>query len=191
MSRQFKRWTGGGAGGNIQIGDPIEMDTFLQPAKDNFDLLALGTYGSNLLAGGDLVTGLDASASGDVDLLNWTPFVINNTSAQFSTFSDANGATFVVQIRYLLRVSNAAITVTPKVRYGANITSITTAATVSGTAACSATNTDFSGANQYQTVTVTLPSGVNLFKPQVTIGGTPATGYQVWARAWWDIYVSS
>lgn len=167
-------------------------DFFLDDAnriRDSLDKLALATLQRNIFAGGSSLTGIDASASGDVDLLDWAPLEIDNTSAQFSGFSDSNGAVLVARFRFLVRVSNGAITVTPKLRYGSTITTITTAATISGDAACSATDEDYSGTDQYQTVTVTLPSGKKLWKPQLTIGGVPAAGYQVWGRAWLDLFV--
>lgn len=190
MSRILSRLTGGGAGGIMADGDYLTLVRGTA-MKSNFDLLELGCLGRNVLAGGDLVTGIDASATGDVDLLNWTPLLLDNSASQFSGFTDANSATLVIQFRFLLRVSNAAITITPKVRYGSTITTITTVATLATPAACSATASDFSGSNQYQTVTMTLPSGVQLYKPQITIAGTVAAGYQAWARAWFDMFVQS
>ncbi len=191
MSRVLKRLAGGGGGGAFVSGDLFKLTPHVQPLKDDLDLLMLTTLCRNVYGGGSEAVGLDGSATGDADVLNWTPFVVDNTNNQLSTFSDTNGATFVAQCRFLLRVTNVGITVTPKILYGTTITTVTTVATISGQATCSATNTDFSGTNQYQIVSVTLPTGVNLFKPVVTIGGTPAAGYMAFARAYWDIYVQS
>lgn len=198
MSRVLTRLNGGGTAGVFAGGDRFTAERItparMNATRDYLDLLGLGGIGNrNVLAGGDVASlGLDGSVSGDIDLLNWTPFVVDNTALQLSSFSDViGGATLVVQIRYLLRVSNAGLSLTPKILYGSTITTITTVATISGQTACVATATDFSGANQYQTVTVTLPSGVNIFKPQVTRGGTPAAGYQGFARAWWDCFIQS
>lgn len=191
MSRVLKRLAGGGTGGAFVAGDHLYLTPHVQPLKDDLDLLMLTTLCRNVYGGGTDALGIDGSASGDVDLLNWTPFVLDNTANQVSTFSDANSATLVAQCRFLLRVSNAAINITPKILYGTTITAVTSVATISGTAACSAAAVDFSGSNQYQTVTFTIPSGVNIFKPQVTIAGTPASGYMVFARAYWDVYIQS
>lgn len=191
MSRVLKRLAGGGTGGAFISGDLFKLTPHVQPLKDDLDLLLLTTLCRNVFGGGSDAIGLDGSASGDVDLLDWTPFVVDNTSNQISTFSDANGATLVAQCRFLLRVTNAGITITPKILYGSTITTVTTVATISGAAACSATAVDFSGASQYQTVSITLPAGVTIFKPQVTIGGTPAAGYEVFARAYWDVFIQS
>ena len=61
----------------------------------------------------------------------------------------------------------------------------------SGALACAATSADFSGTNQYQTVSITEPSGVKLWKPQVTVAGTGGNPYTVWVRAVLDSYIQS
>jgi hypothetical protein len=90
-------------------------------------------------------------------------------------------------------VSNIAISVTPKLFYSSSRASVAaggSVATLSGTAACSATSSDYSGSNQIQTVTLSLPTGLKYFRGALTIAGTPAANYQVWGRAWCDLFVS-
>jgi hypothetical protein len=160
------------------------------PLRDLTDLLATGAVQRNLFVGGSENIGIPAEATGDVTLYGFAPWSVDNTSSQISGFVNTNGGTLVVQVRFLVRVSNAAINVTPKIFYGSTMGSITTAATVSGTAACAATASDYSGTNQIQTVTLTLPAGLKYFKPALTIAGATAVGYQVWGRAYYDAYVS-
>lgn len=191
MSRVIKRIAGSGSAGIFVAGDLFKLTAHVQPLKDDLDLLMLGVLGRNVFCGGSDSLGIPAEATGDVNLENWLPISIDNTSNQLSSFSDTNGATLVCRMRFMVRVSNAGITVTPKVVYGSSISAITSVATISGQAACLATASDYTGTDQYQTVTITLPSGANLMKPLLTIGGTPAAGYQVWAKVLYDCYVSS
>lgn len=58
----------------------------------------------------------------------------------------------------------AGVSITPKVR---NMTDSTDAGTG---AACTASNPDFSGTNQKQTITLTLASGVKKYRLQYTLG---------------------
>lgn len=193
MSRTLHRWTGTGTGGDVAVNDGISLDGFLQPAKENFDLWLAGVIQSGTFAGGSETEGIDASATGDKRLLHWCSIPVRNAGAQISGFSDTNGAVLVAQFRYRLRVSNGAISVTPKIWYASTesgLISAPTVATISGEAACSATNDDYSGADQIQSVAFTMPSGLKYFGAGLTIGGTPAAGYQVWARAVCDVFVS-
>lgn len=68
------------------------------------------------------------------------------------------------QARIECRTFNAATSVTPKVR---NVTDATDAGVG---AACSATNADYSGANQKQTIALTIAAGVKKYRLQ----GTPS-----------------
>lgn len=190
MSRVWSRLAGSGAGGAFIANDPFNV-TRANLTREDLDLLALASFRRNVFAGGSETEGIDAGATGDVDLLHFLPMEVDNTSGQLSTFSDANGGVLVARFRFLVRVSNAAISVTPKIRYGSTFSAMTTVATISGAAACSVTSSDYSGSNQYQTVDVTLPTGVKLFKPQLTIAGTVAAGYQVWGRAMFDLFVQT
>ena len=67
------------------------------------------------------------------------------------------------QLRVECRTTNAGTSVTPKLR---NLTDATDAAVG---AACTATNADYSGTNQTQTIAVTIAAGVKKYRLQ----GTP------------------
>lgn len=192
MSRTPHRWTGSGTAGDLASGDGISLSGFLQPGKENFDLWLAGVIQRGAFAGGSETEGIDASATGDKKLLHWQSIPIDNSGAQISGFSDTNGAVLVARFRYRLRVSNGAISVTPKIWYASTESGLIaspTVATISGEAACSATNDDYSGADQIQSVAFTMPSGLKYFGAGFTIGGTPAAGYQVWVRAVCDVFV--
>lgn len=73
---------------------------------------------------------------------------------------------FTKQLRVEVRVANAATSVTPKLR---NVTDGTDAGTG---VACSATNADYSGTNQKQTITVTVATGVKKYRLQLTPSNT-------------------
>lgn len=191
MARTFARPTGDAAGGDIQLGQAINHTNYIKPVKHDIDMLALATLQRNIRMGGSLLVGIDVNADADVDLLDWIPLEIDNTGTQFSGFSDANGATLTRRVRFLVRVSNAAISATPKLRYGSTFGTMTTVATISGEAACSAIASDYSGSNQYQSLTVTMPTGVTLWKPQLTIAGTGGNPYTVWGLAILDFFVQS
>lgn len=191
MARVIKRIAGSGAGGAFTAGDLFKLTAHVQPLKDDIDLFLLGVLGRNLFAGGSDSLGIPGESPGDVNLESWLPISIDNTANQLSSFSDTNGGVLVCQMRFMVRVSNAGITVTPKVMYGTTISGLSSVATISGAAACLATASDYTGTDQYQTIAITLPSGANLLKPMLTIGGTPASGYQVWGKVLYDCYVSS
>jgi hypothetical protein len=180
----FEHLSGSGGSGAYQAADPFGYQS-AEKLRNNLNLLASGVFGRNILWGGSDVLGITGEATGDVDLPGWFPLVIDNAS---SVISDSGG-TLVCQVRFLVRVSNAAINVTPKIVYGSTFPTFGSTATVSGTAACAATSSDYSGTNQYQTVAVTLPAASRIFKPLLTIAGTPASGYQVYGRAILDLYV--
>jgi hypothetical protein len=189
MSRVLARLSGSGTAGAYADGDKFKLTTGFQRLKEQIDLLLAGAVQRNVYAGGSKSIGLSATATGDLRLSPVLPIEIDNTVDQISDFTDANGATLVVRFRFAVRVSNAAITVTPKVWQGDTEGAITVAATISGTAACSATNSDYSGTDQLQTITLTLPTAAKFYECGVTIGGTPASGYEVWAQAMCDVFV--
>ena len=194
MSRVLKRFHGTGSGGAWTDGDKFKLTAGYTPLRDDVDLLLAAVVQRNVWLGGDEVNAKVAEATGDLVLVNWLPWLVDNTSAQISGFTDSppsgSAATLTAQIRFFLRVSNAAINITPKVWYGSSMGSISTVATISGTAACAATADDYSGTNQIQTVTLTIPSGVKYFKCGFTVAGVPASGYHAWARAVGDIFVA-
>jgi len=83
-------------------------------------------------------------------------------------------AGMTIQARVEVR-AGAATAVTPKIR---NVTDGTDAGTG---VSCSATNSDYSGTNQKQTITVTLAAGVKKYRlqctPANTTDGTRGIGY--------------
>ena len=183
-------WTRIFAGVAIVEGNPVEISNYLEPDRNDVDMLALGDLAINVDAGGTEQVGIDASATGDVKLLDWKALYFGNASAQWT----GTAATLVAQYRYRIRVSNGAISFTPKIWYAATETlldSAPVAATISGEAACSATDADYSGTDQLQTVSFTIPSGAKYWAAGGTIAGSVAAGYQVWARALRDIYIST
>lgn len=199
MSRTYHRMEGSGSGGVYASLDRFSLDDGNQ-AKNDIDMLALGVLRRDVFMGGSRELGVTVTADGDYDLIEWRPITTDNTNTQFTGFTDSNGATHVAQVRFLIRVSDLGIspapTATPKMRYGAAFSDIAvagtgTVATISGEAACSTTTVDYSGSNQYQTISITVPTGVKLWKPQVTIAGTGGVPLTFWALALFDEYIQS
>lgn len=186
MSRLYTRIVGNISGSYFTTSDRANMLTLVGlPLQYNIELCALGSFCRGMYAGGDWADAIDCSAAGDVDLIRAVPFTVDNTNSQLS------GATnLICQMTYYVRVSDAAVSVTPKIFYGATFAALTTAATISGQAACTATTTDYSGTNSIQTVVFTLPAGVKYFKAALTIGGTPAAGLYAYAYAVRDLYIN-
>jgi hypothetical protein len=185
MSRIWTRIFGGAT---IVEGNFIEIDNFEEPARNGLDMLALGVLQANVYAGGSDLAGIPADATGDVKLLEWKPLYFDNTSGQWT----GTAATLVAQYRYRIRVSNGAMTFTPKIWYAASeslLQSAPVSATLSGQAACSATDADYLGTNQLQTVSFTIPSGAKYWAAGGTIGGTP--GGHVFASALRDIFIQT
>lgn len=152
--------------------------THYDPMKNTLDLLMLGVISRNQYWGGDDVTPIfsasvvDAIGQGD-------GFEIDNTNSQIS-----GSASIIVQVRLRIRVGNVGVSVTPQVY---NVTT-SAVATTSGAAACAATNEDFSGTNQQQTLALTLAAGINKYKVRFT----PTNAiYPVWVSGIVsDIYVN-
>jgi len=159
------------------------------PLKTLTDLLALGVFQRNIWVGGGQNEGYSGEVTGTFDVEPWIPFGIDNrNTSQISTFLNTNGGTLVCQWRFLVRVSNAAINVTPVIY---NI-SATANATISGQAACSATSDAYSGTDQQQTIVLTIPSNaLNFFRPKITLAGTVAAGYQYWVTAVADLFIET
>lgn len=165
---------------------PFTLTADVSVIHDMITLSANGAWARNVFAGSTpLGLEIDASGSGTFDLPIWLPILIDNAGNRITSFDNANGGTLKVQWRFLVRVSDAAITATPVVY---DITAAAPA-TTSGAAACSATNQDYSGTAQMQTLALTLPSAAHLYRPRVTIGGTPAPGLTVRAAAVFDCYI--
>jgi len=186
----YDRPVGTGTGGLYAANDRFTLADANQ-MKVCIDKTSLGCFVRGHRLGGTDMVGIDVNADGDVDLYEWDPYPIDNTSGHFSSFSDANGASLIFRVRFRIRVSDAAISATPKIRYGTTTGGATTVATLSGAAACSAVDADYSGTNQQQTVSVTLPSGVNFFKAQLTIASTGGNPYTVWGKALLDFYIQN
>ncbi len=187
MPRTLTRWSAA----SIALNQFLTRTLHWAPLLDDLDLFMLGIVGRNQYAGGSDTIGIAAESTGDVDLWNPQRLKVDNSNSQISNFTDANGGVLVVQLRFDVRVSNSAISVTPKVQYGSTIATMTSVASLSGQAACSATNTDSTGTNQYQEVAITLPPGVNFLRPLLTVSGTPAVGYQVWGRVLFDCFIQT
>jgi hypothetical protein len=71
-------------------------------------------------------------------------------------------AGFTIRARVQVRTLNATTTVTPKVR------NITDGSDAGVGVACSATNADYSGSNQKQTIALTIPAAVKTYRLQLT-----------------------
>lgn len=71
-------------------------------------------------------------------------------------------AGFTVEAEIFCRTSVAATTITPKVR------NITAASDAGVGVACSVVDTDYEGANQQQTITLTIATGLNRYRLQLT-----------------------
>jgi hypothetical protein len=194
MSRVPKRLHGSGTAGDWADLDKFKLTAHYKPLRDSVDSFLGAFWTRNLYVGGSENVGLPGTATGDVTLWEYVPWMVDNTGSQITGFTDSpptgSPATLVVQVRFLVRVSNAAINVTPKIWHSTTMGGSPTAATISGTAACAATNADYSGTDQIQTVALTLPTSLKYFKAGLTIAGTPDPSYQVWGRAYFDCYVS-
>ena len=75
------------------------------------------------------------------------------------------------QARVHVRVSNALLSITPKIR------NMTDSADAGTGAACSATAVDYSGTNQKQTIALTIASGVKVYRLQYTLSNV---SYDSW-----------
>lgn len=173
---------------------PVTITGFLEVARQLTNAQARGLYGRNVFAGGSLTEEIDASVAGTFDLKPWFPIEIDNRNTnQISGFDNANGGTLVVQFRFMLRVTDSGINITPRLVYASSMAGLASpsVATVSGAAACDDEDEDFAGsADQYQTLALTLPANVlRLFKPQITIAGSVGTGIGAIALAMYDCYI--
>lgn len=190
MSRVAKLIWGNGVGGAWLDPDEASLDDFFEPIKNMVQLQALGCFQRNVFAGG--IFELDGSANGTFDLPGWLPIAIDNSGSQLTGFTDPYGATMVIQFRFLLYVTNSAINVTPRIY---DVTAAA-AATTTGAVACSTTESDynqptFTGSNQQQTLALTPATASHIYKPQLTIAGTPAAGYRVKGIALYDCFINS
>lgn len=121
--------------------------------KHRENLITLGSRRATYDLGGSRSVSLPLVASAQ-NAENWIDIEIDGT----------NLGGFTANLRVECRTANAGTSVTPKLR---NVTDSTDAGIG---AACSATAADYSGANQKQTIAVTLASGVKKYRLQ----GTPS-----------------
>lgn len=89
---------------------------------------------------------------------------------------------FTIQARVEVRTFNAATSITPKIR---NVTDSTDAGTG---VACTATNSDYSGSNQKQTITVTLAAAVKKYRLQATPSNTT---HPTWAIGYLEVFATA
>lgn len=191
MARVISILEGSGTGGAFVDGtasppaDRLKLTNFVNPLKYNLELMLAGQFGVNRPGGGS-EREMDGSAAGTFDLRPLMPVMVDNRNNQISGFTNANGAVLKAQFRFFLWASTTAITLTPAVY---NI-SQSAAASITGAAALSASsNDDYSGANQQQTITLSLHNSLSYYKPQVVVAGTPAAGYVWRAYTLFDLYV--
>lgn len=119
------------------------------------NLIALASSRLTYYLGGSRTVSVAQVASAQ-DAINWVDIELDGT----------NMGGLTKQLRVEVRVANAATSVTPKLR---NVTDATDAGVG---VACSATNADYSGTNQKQTITVTIASGVKKYRLQLTPSNT-------------------
>ena len=144
----YSEWLGSGGGGAIQVGDDWD-----RPVVDQvrLNIKALAARRAVYPLGGSrqaLVV-----YNGTFDAVDWIDVELDGTEFQ-------TGAT--VRARVEVRSANAGTSITPLIR---NITDSTDAVTG---AACTATDADYSGANQKQTLSFTPVTGVKKYRLQFT-----------------------
>lgn len=167
---------GGGSGG-LWLGDKTE---YFNAARVNelrqaLFLFAGGTFHRSLPIGGSRTRGL--MYTGVIDAVDSVPFDIDNTGNYVGSSSGV-----LVPITVWVRVESSLIAVIPRL-YNMTLSSV---ASTAGGVACTATADDYTGANQRQTLLLSLPSGVNTFKLQfVSTGAT----HQFWGQGWRSLYL--
>lgn len=165
----------GAAGAWNGAGGEFFQSTEANNLRQALYMAANGPFCRSVPIGGSKTTGL--RALGVIDAVDAIEFTVDNTT---SYVSGSSGLT--VPINVLVRVENAALSVTPRIY---NLTTAA-AATTSGSAACAATADDYSGTNQRQTLLLTLQSGVNVYKLQFTAS---SLSYQFWGIGWRSLYI--
>ena len=79
---------------------PVTIAGFLQPAKDNADLLALGCFARNLYGGGSELIGFGVGAgTGQLTAYDCVEFEIDNSNSQVS-----GSTNLICQVRVMVRV---------------------------------------------------------------------------------------
>lgn len=176
LTAEFEDLVGGGGSGEW-LGDGSEDfgSVGLNRLRASTGMAARGVFKTDVPLGGSFIDGIIAASV--VDIIDGIPFEVDNTSAYVSGSTD-----LVCKVSVWLRTEDAAVSVTPRVFN--QTTGL--AATVSGASACVATSEDYSGLLQQQTLLLTLASGVNIYRVQVT---PSAATYAVYARAWFSLYI--
>jgi hypothetical protein len=176
LKGKFEGLEGRGTGGTW-IGDLTEYfsATIVNQLRRALYLFAAGTFHRSVPIGGSKTRGL--RFAGTIDAIDAVEFEIDNTSNAVSSSDGLH-----VPITVLVRVENASIAVTPRIY---NVTQAAEA-TVTGAAACVAIADDYSGADQRQTLLLTLQTGLNVYKLQFT--ATDST-YQFWGQGWRSLYI--
>ncbi len=176
LKGSFEGLEGLGPGG-VWLGDLTEYfsATKVNQLRQALYLFAAGTFHRSVPIGGSRTRGL--RYSGVIDALDAVEFEIDNTS---NGVSDSDGVQ--IPITVLVRVENDTIAVTPRIY---NVTT-SAAATTTGGAPCFATDEDYGGTDQRQTLLLTLQAGVNVYKLQFT--STDST-YQFWGQGWRSLYI--
>lgn len=135
------------------------------------NLVTLGSRRAVYVLGGSRSVSLPLVASSQ-NAEGWIDVEIDGT----------NLGGFTANLRVECRTINAATSVTPKLR---NVTDSTDAGVG---VACSATGADYAGANQKQTVAVTIASGVKTYRLQ----GTPSnTTHPTFVIGYLEIFVTT
>lgn len=165
-----------GSGGSW-LGDNTEYFTGakVNELRRALYLFANGAFYRTMPIGGSKTIGL--RYSGAIDAVDAVEFSIDNTG---NYVSGSTGV--VIPISVLCRVEDPSIAVTPRI-YNMTLAEV---ATTSGSAACVATDETYAGTAQRQTLLLTLPTGVNVFKLQFV---ATAADYQFWGQGWRSLYI--
>ncbi len=128
--------------------------------RDN--LIALASARHKYPLGGSRELTLDRLATVQ-DAKDWVDVELDGT----------NLGGLTVRARIEVRTLAAGTSITPRVQ---NITDATTAGTG---VACTATNADYTGTNQKQTVTLTVAAGIKTYRLQATLGNLAADAFVI------------
>lgn len=162
----FTPITGSGPGGSFIAGSKWGFQT-AEECRQNFDVLA--ALRSHRFMGGSRSTALQHDDV--VNIFDWVDIEFDGTHFQSGGWT--------IRVRVELRVENAALAITPKVR---NITDGSDA--VVGTT-CNASDDDYSGTDQKQSLSFTPATGTKVYRVQIT----PTTDtYMFWAIAQWEMF---
>lgn len=184
MSRTHVAIAGTGSGSAYQALDVWGYQT-AEKVRNDLALAALAVWGRNIYGGGSEINGIGVGVgTGYVTAYDSIEFEIDNTSNQVSSSS-----LLVCQVRLCVRVVDtispaSGISVTPRV-YNVTDSSVPTQ---SGAAACTATNSAFSGSNQKQTISFTPANGKKKYVVQVAKSAD--SDEVVCCKIAWDLYIA-